>query len=200
MRKIEPDKLRLILFLLTFTAILYYPVSKIIAVEFPDKEPVVYEFDADMYDPYDPMHGRYVRLFFGKIETVKAPENANGKFDGMTHCYAVLGKDKNGRAVITELCTPDEIPAGKDYLRVKFRWPWMNRKNLVQEKYQIELPFNRFYLNEKLAPEAEKLLKTNYGAAVLRVKVYEDGNFAVDDLYVNGKSIRALCREKQPGK
>lgn len=199
MRKIEPDKLRLVLFLLTFAAILYYPVSKIIVVEFPGKEPAVYEFDTSLYDPYDPMRGRYVRLSFGEIEHIEIQGNAGEKFVGMNHGYAVLGKDKNGRAVITELCTRGEIPDGKDFLRVKIRFPWQN-KTYVQNKIYITLPFDRFYLNEKLAPEAEKLLQDCTENAVLKVKVYENGNFAVDDLCIGGKSIRTLCRENETGK
>ncbi len=194
MRKITPDKIRLMLYLFTFAAILFYPVSKIISAEFPAKEPTVYTFEVSLYDPYDPVRGRYVQLGFdmyGEAAVAELPEMKNA-LSSYSKCYAVLEKDKDGKTVVTDLCVSTaEIPAGKDFLRVEYLYP---DKCGNGKRHYIRYPFQYFYLNEKIAPEAEKLLQTRNQNAQLKVKVYENGKFAVDDLYINGKSIRAALR------
>ena len=47
---------------LSFVAILWYPAEKIIRFEYPSAEPTLIKFHVGVYDPYDPMRGRYVRL------------------------------------------------------------------------------------------------------------------------------------------
>ena len=56
----------------------------------------------------------------------------------------------------------------------------------------IKLPFERFYLNERKAPEAERLLQKRGSKAELVVMVYPDGIYRVHDLIINGKSARGL--------
>ncbi len=199
------DKIRLICFILALCAALAYPVRKIISFEFPAVPPKLYLFETEIRDPYDPMRGRYVQLNF-KQNQVRLPNKNMQLMEWRSDnkCFAVLEKNPDGTARIADL-VPDvkQVPAGKDFLRVKynyFQWDY-DKTNREQQKtglHTIQLPFDRFYLNESLAPEAEHVVRENTrkGQAHVRVKVYDNGNFAVDDLIVNGQPILERLREK----
>lgn len=202
MSKLKIDQVRLIGYLIVFIIIVAFPIWKIIAFEFPKVAPNEYLFKTEIYDPYDPMRGRYVRLTFDQQEVYmrknKFPITSYGE-----DCFAVLGTDKDNNAVITDLYqTREEVPAGKDCLRVKYSGMG-NASDDAKEGQQskechlVRLPFDRFYMNEKLAPEAEELVSTatrKGGKALLKVKIYRDGSFAVSDLLIDGQPIRELIR------
>ena len=63
------------------------------------------------------------------------------------HAYATLKTGTDGLTLLDELHT--EPPASGDFVRVTIRWA-------SEGKAHIEWPFDRFYLNEALAPEADK--------------------------------------------
>jgi len=46
-------------------------------------------------------------------------------------------------------------------------------------EYHFTWPFNRFYLNELKAPELEKELRRRNTPMILKVKIFNDGSFAV---------------------
>ena len=191
------DLIRLICYAAALVFILFYPVRTIIRFSFPEGKGAEYRFRITAYDPYDPMRGRYVRLNLNDFErNIRLPNKSRDLFEHHLPCFAVLGKTPDGKAVIADL-VPDrnEIPAGKDFLPVQYMWfrqdyDEKNKKHLKTGTHHIQLPFNRFYLNEKKAPEAEKLLQNPKNKAELIVIVYPDGVYRVKDLVVNGKSVR----------
>lgn len=196
------DKIRLICFILALCAALAYPVKKILSFEYPAVPPKLYLFETEIRDPYDPMRGRYVSLNF-KQNRVRLP-NKNVRLTGWRPgtCFAVLEKNPDDTARIADLVTDvKQIPAGKDFLRVKYNYFQMDYDGTTHKQKKtgvhiIQLPFDRFYLNERLAPEAEREVQasTRKGQAHVRVKVYHNGNFAVDDLIVDGKPILERLR------
>ena len=201
----KSDKIRLVCYILAVGAALVYPVKKIISFEYPSVPPKVYTFETEIYDPYDPMRGRYVRLNF-KQNRVRLPHKNMRLMEWRSgdSCYAVLEKNPDGTTRIADLVTNiKQIPAGKDFLRVKyvyFQWDYDKTKRKQQKTgvHTIQLPFDRFYLNETLAPEAEREVQssTRKGKAFVRVKIYANGNFALDDLIVDGKPILERLRGK----
>ncbi|MDD4181957.1 MAG: hypothetical protein PHE87_10020, partial [Victivallaceae bacterium] len=64
----------------------------------------------------------------------------------------------------------------------------------------FELPFKRFHLNEKHAPEAEKIVASlthsDTKQCVLKVKVYADGNAVIEDLEIKGQSLQKYLQNK----
>ncbi|OQA85857.1 MAG: hypothetical protein BWY31_01624 [Lentisphaerae bacterium ADurb.Bin242] len=200
----KPDKIRLIFYVLAVCAALAYPVKKILSFERPAIPPKLYLFETEIYDPYDPMRGRYVRLNF-KQNRVRLPQKNMRLMEWRSgnSCFAVLEKNPDGTTRIADLVTDvKQVPDGKDFLRVRyshFQWDF-DKTTHKQEKtgvHLIQLPFDRFYLNESLAPEAEREVQANTrkGKAHLRVKIYGNGNFAVDDLIVDGKPILERLRD-----
>jgi len=199
----KADKIRLGCYLLAVGAALAYPVAKIISFEYPSVPPNIYTFETEIRDPYDPMRGRYVQLNF-KQNRVQLPDKNTNLLDWGRSCYAVLEANPDGTARIADLVTDvKQLPAGKDFLKVRYNYfaQDFDRKTKEQQKtgaHIIVLPFDRFYLNERLAPEAEKEVQesTRRGKAFVRVKIYRNGNFALDDLIVNGQPILERLRGK----
>lgn len=199
----KTDKIRLGCYILALGAALAYPVAKIISFEYPSVPPNVYTFETEIYDPYDPMRGRYVSLSF-KQNRVCLPDKNTDLLKWDRPCYAVLEANPDGTARIADLVTDvKQLPAGKDFLKVRYNYfaQDFDRKTHEQKKtgvHVIVLPFDRFYLNERLAPEAEKEVRENTrrGKAFVRVKIYRNGNFALDDLIVDGKPILERLRGK----
>ena len=198
------DTIRLVCYIAAVAFILFYPVRTIRQFMFPESKGTEYRIPVTAYDPYDPMRGRYVRLNLSGAETVRLPKKnasicAHGAHD--TPCFALLEKTPDGTIKIVDLTkNRSDLPAGADVLPVKYRWfsqdyeaGGANRRKvrpLKTGKHHIQLPFERFYLNERKAPEAERLLQQRDSKAELIVIVYPGGIYRVKDLIVNGKRVR----------
>ena len=71
--------------------------------------------------------------------------------------------------------------------------------------YTVVYPFDRFFINEELAADAEAALVNTTKSkrpAEIRVRVYRNGNFMIEELLLDGKPLREILREapKQPAK
>jgi uncharacterized membrane-anchored protein len=184
--------------LVAVAAALVYPVKKILDFEFPPVPPREYLFKCNIVDPYDPMRGRYVILGFGN-QIVKT--NQKLKAYSRYGNYLVLEKNENGETKYVDVINDrSQRPPNKDILRLKScfynEFEWKNGKRTPGGHFIIGLPFDRYYLNEKLAPAAETLVRsaTRRGEAYVKVNIYNDGNFAIADLIVDGKPIMTLLR------
>lgn len=190
---------RLILFLLIVMAGAAYPVIKIIHYEFPAEPPAIYRFKAGIVDPYDPFRGRYVALNALPNEIMLKEKK---KFQNGAYIYAVLSNDKQGIATVSDLV--QSPVANMDHLKIRY-YDHMDPSNSKDKTggiiYRIRLPFDRFYLNENLAPEAEKavaeITRQNDGECIIKVKIYSDGNYAIEDLEINGRSIHEYLKNNK---
>ena len=63
------------------------------------------------------------------------------------YAYALLQTGADGQTTIQQVSA--EPPTSGDYVRVTYRWE-------SADKAKVTWPFDRFYLNEALAPEADK--------------------------------------------
>lgn len=178
--------IQLIAFSLVVLGGMAYPAAKIIRFEFPDQPPAVYRFRTGIVDPYDPFRGRYVVLRPLPSEVKIADKGDSPK-------YAALGRDEKGLATVIDLT---ESPVkGQDCVRLNSayfrRWDEF-------PAYIINLPFDRFYLNENLAPEAEKAfneaVRKGDDVCVIKVRIYRDGNYAVEDLEIEGMPIHQYLK------
>ena len=103
--------------------------------------------------------------------------------------------DIKGPAIIDLVAERKDVPPGKFYLPVRYQWfnrDWDQKKKkpLKTGVHTVRLPFERFYLNEKKAPEVERLLQQRNSKAELSVIIFGDGVYRVHDLIVNGKYVR----------
>lgn len=119
------------------------PLALIVQHERTLAEGRMYRFRSAPVDPVDPFRGRYVALQFA-AETYAVPPDWEPPTGA---AYAAVLPGADGDAVLgPPQSTP---PADGDYLRVKLRW-------FEEGRVQVQLPFDRYYLDERLAPEAER--------------------------------------------
>ena len=196
------DTIRLFCYVAALAFILFYPVRKIWQFKFPATQGHVFRFRVTAYDPYDPMRGRYVRLNLRETGQVRLPDrNRDLNFRYGQPVLAVLkmerDQDGNDRAKIVDLAADrKDLPPGTlFFLPVRYGsfvrdYDSKTRKFLKTGKHTVRLPFDRFYLNERKAPEVEKLLQKRGSKAELIVIVYPNGIYQVQNLIVNGTPVR----------
>jgi hypothetical protein len=138
-------------------------------------------------DPYDPLRGRYLAVRPEQRE-VSVPKGA--KLQRGMLVYASLTTGADGLARVTDLSV--DQPVGGDFIRLKSGY-------MHNDKTQIEWPFSRFYLNEKLAPEADRWFAENIRSTkgiIAEVRVL-NGRAVLADLSFDGKSFREILKERE---
>lgn len=144
------------------------------------REGRAYKFRTQPVDPYDAFRGRYVAL---RLE----PNTVSGaNFQAGSTAYVTLAEGPDGFVKFTGVSL--ERPAGQDYLKVKTGW-----------SNSVQLPFDRFYMEEKAAPAAERAYRERSqqgGArdAFVIVRVL-DGRGVIENLYVAGKPITQFVKK-----
>jgi uncharacterized membrane-anchored protein len=122
----------------------------------------LYKFKTAPVDPYDAFRGRYVWLNFEENTATWPGPGAipNEITSTQSPVYATLSADENGFGKFgTVSMTP---PASGEYLRVQTAYYWNeNDRELSQRKLRIVLPFDRYYMNEAMAPAAEEAYAAN---------------------------------------
>jgi uncharacterized membrane-anchored protein len=165
----------------------------------------VFKFRTAPVDPADAFRGRYVAINVSQngdamtnqwMRSGVAVTNA-AAFERGQRVYARLETGTNGFAHFSE--PTRRRPEGQDYVQARVAWVDGNR-------VQLDLPFDRFYMNEKAAPAAEKAYRehsrrTNQDAYIT-VRVLS-GFAVLEDLYVAGKPVREWILshdERRPSK
>jgi hypothetical protein len=118
-------------------------------------------------------------------------KNAEKYTNGET-IFATINTDKNGFAKISSISKTK--PKNTDsYLKLKVGFALNN------DKIAIDLPFNRFYMNENIASKAEKIYrefsikKKNETYALVTIK---NGEAVIKDVRINDVSIKDLANKK----
>ena len=171
-----------VIYTFSLVLILIYPVNRIVRIDFPSEEPVEMKFKVVLRDPYDPMRGRYVVL---NVEPNRIPAGkVQGDIQWRDKAYMVLERDEKGFGKPVRV-TKDRssIKDGEIFVRVKNVWQTYSQRNDKKE-YNLQLPFDRFYLNEFKAPQLEKELQyvTRKFDMILTVKFFRNGLWAVSNL------------------
>lgn len=116
-------------------------------------------------DPYDAFRGRYVSLWY---EDDLEYEQRQGK-------YGVLEIDKDGFATVKKVVK--EPPKDELFLTSK------------DEDY-FQIPLDRYYMEENLAPKAEEIISGEKEAYVtIRIKGEKS---VLSGLYVDGKPVEEI--------
>jgi len=147
-----------------------------------------FKFKTAPVDPYDAYRGRYVALRF-EAATVKGISLPPGVGQG-ARVYALLGEDEKGFARVTGMSRTK--PSGVPYIRAVMRYPGGDTTTL-------ELPFERFYMEESKAWRAENAYRehSRRGAADAYALVRVLGSQAViEELYIEGKPVAEFIRGK----
>jgi len=169
-----------IIFILLVIAQLSVPSWMIASQENILNQGAMYKFKTAPVDPYDIFRGRYVALSMDQ-RTVHLENSKN--IDRGQNIYVMIEKSGDGFAQVTRAMLTK--PENGDYIKTKVTYK-------SRDMVHFNLPFNRYYMNEKKAPQAEALYRKNNrrekqnSYVVVRVL---NGNARIEDLYVGGKSI-----------
>ena len=176
---------RLIAYVAVLIAVMYYPVTKICRFEWPAEPPVVYDFEMSFLDPYDPMRGRYVLL--DNLYTVTLDGERDYWYGDLL--YGIPEVDEHGIARIGDL--QRNMPEKSGFIKVTYRWgEWSDDGEYIGGI--VEMPFDRFYMNEERAIAADGLMKiarSEMQKVIIRTHVYSDGVCVPVDILIDGKSI-----------
>ena len=174
-------------FVLTALAHLGVPGSMIIKHETALTEGNVYKFRCAPFDPYDAFRGRYVTLRF--VENRAKADVDRDDPGGIG--FAVIGAGEDGYARVVRFVF--ERPEEGDYIRTKYKYS-------MKGEVWVKWPFDKYFMEESSAPEAEKAYRehTRRGKSdayvMLRVK---DGNAVIEDLYVGGVPIKEYLEARK---
>ena len=149
-----------------------------------------YKFRTAPVDPYDAFRGKYVALSYAQVA---APKKHGDVIPFRATAYVSLTQDENGFAVFREVSL--NPPSMGDYLRVECLF--------IESNYMayFRLPFDRFFMEESKAPQAE-LAYLRYGNrrgtrttaqtyVAVRVK---NGRGVIEDLFINDQPIREFIK------
>jgi uncharacterized membrane-anchored protein len=211
--------IRLTLFVLFAVVSVAAPLSIIWKYENTLRHGTLYKFRTKPVDPYDAFRGRYVTLAFADdfIERIQQGENGGELKQeqysyNRTPLYVRIAADGEGFAKpVTASLTP---LAGDDVITVDRFWASSVTKHdkqkneMVSAGWTLTYPFDRYYLPEDMAPEAEKLYtKGNRSAggsaddgesarensSYVSVRV-RNGVGVLEELYIGGKPVREALR------
>jgi hypothetical protein len=156
-------------------------------------------------DPADAFRGRYVTVEPSIRLTpplaLEAKELLDAVRDSDRPAYVRLATDAEGFARAAAI-VPDE-PQDGDYLKIAGVWPtWTPRAddpgNSDLTAYTLRFSFNRYYMNEAAAPEAQRRYseaapQTGNPNAWLAIRV-KNGTAVIEGLFIDGVAIEDVVR------
>lgn len=175
------------LFAATVLAQLAVPSSMIIGRERVLKHGKVFKFKTAPVDPYDAIRGRYVALNFD-VGTVRDPRGDELRYGQTFYVTIASAPDGFVRLIDSSRVRPDQ---GVDYLKVRATYP------MAGATVTPQLPFDRFYMSERLAPAAQQAYRAHNwrsnGDSYVTVRV-ADGVGVIENLFIGGRPIGDVVR------
>jgi uncharacterized membrane-anchored protein len=182
-------KIILPLFALMCLAQWFVPAQMIYDQEQVLREGKTYHFKTAPIDPSDPFRGKYITLRFeeDRVEVVDPKEWKNAE-----DVYVSI-VDSAGFAKISTVSLYE--PEGSDYIKARISHVSDYGKPYM---LQIQYPFERFYLEESKASEAERLYwenRTDSTQVIYAVVSVKNGSAALKDVMLNDRSIVEVVKE-----
>jgi hypothetical protein len=141
-------------------------------------------------DPYDPLRGRYLAVRPAESSVSKPEWFPQG--GGLVPVWATLEAGDDGLSRIKSL-SPEPV-SGPTVIPLTARhWGTTNGTDMIG----LEWPFDRLYLNERLASEADKLVAERFRdgkRTVAEVRLL-DGRAVLTDILIDGMSVRELAKQ-----
>lgn len=182
-------KIILLLFVVMCLVQWYVPAKMIADQETVLKEGKVYKFKTAPVDPADPFRGKYIVLSFEENRFGVSDYN---KWLDVHDVYVSL-RDSAGFARIHNISVTE--PQDTDYVKARVTYV------TTYEPYTlwIEYPFDRFYLEESKASEAEKVYwesqRNDSTQATYAEVSIRNGDAALIDVKINDRSIVDIVAE-----
>ena len=166
------------------------PAGMILSRERTLAQGEAFKFSTAPVDPYDAFRGRYVGLRIANSEAT-LPRSASASHGQTVYATIETGADGFAKFGVASLSPPKDKP----YLKVKAGHA------SGEGRIALQLPFDRFYMEEGKAPAAEAAYREHgrSGAedayVILRVL---DGAGVIENLFVGGKPIAEAAGATKP--
>ena len=168
-------------------------------------------FACQAYDPYDPLRGRYLRTrvsedctnmafrvcetnryeFYDKLFARLEPNGA----DGLWRVAEVALEPSAEGLWVRPKSSSIEYCLGWSDRGKNEEWDdFDKRKKASGLKAVVTFP-DQLFVNEKLAPEAEKVLRKHTGKSAVAVYRVLNGEMVITDIEIDGKPIVQFTRE-----
>lgn len=180
------------LIIVTFVAMCiaqwFIPFKTILDMETILSEGRLFKLQTAPVDPSDPFRGKYIILNFAENEVIV---NDYKEWLGHEYMYITLA-DSAGYGRISRASLYEQ--EGDDYIKVRISYVGSGDPARVTFQY----PFERFYLEESKASEAERLYwesradSTQHIYANIRVR---NGQAVLENVMVNDRPIADIVRE-----
>ncbi len=186
-------KILLPAFILIALVQLYVPAKMVFDSENVLAAGTEFWFKTAPVDPTDPFRGKYITLRFQE-NTAEVPNPQD--WQQGEEIYVSLTTDSEGFAKIIDL-TKNPPENGEDYI--------LARVEYVTDagKLTIAYPFDRFYMEESKAEEAELIyrkLQTDTNRATYALVHIKDGAAVLKDVQIDGIPITEMVKEELENK
>jgi uncharacterized membrane-anchored protein len=175
-------------FVLVAAAQIYIPASMISEQEDILKTGQAFKFKTAPVDPNDPFRGKYITLNFDhNVFKIRGSH----PFTNGDEVFVHVEENQDGFMEIVNLYS--EPPVG-NIVFVKAKIGYITT-NDDASSLPIEYPFNRYYMEESKAPEAEKTYtkaQTDSGKIAYALVKIKDGDAVLEDVMIDGVSIKEL--------
>jgi uncharacterized membrane-anchored protein len=183
----------IILFVLIAVIQLAVPLKMILNEESVLKNGTSYKFEVAPIDPNDPFRGKYIALRYQET-SFKVPNSKN--WHRKEKVYVVLKKNKDGFMKIKDL-VKEEPSETSEYVRAEIDYVSRYQENEIH----ISFPFNRYYMEEKKAYDAEivynESLRDSIDHNTYALVFVKDGKAVLKDVLIDNISIKELVVEKE---
>ena len=184
-------KIILIAFILVALVQIYVPAKIILDRAIVLNSGKEFKFKTAPIDPSDPFRGKYIDLNFN--DNTIGIQNKENWARGET-VFVLLTTDNNGFAKIRSVSKVKPLD-NQDFLKAKIDYITYDAPKLV-----IEYPFERFYMEESKAYDAEltynRVLPDTTQVAYALVNI-KNGESVLKDVMINGISIVEIVKQDQ---
>jgi len=153
----------------------------------------VFRFRIQPVDPVDAFRGRYVAIRFA-LDRAPVPEGFELK--SQQWVFVPLQVDEEGLVAFDTAAV--DPPATGPFLRLRSRGVYPDDEGKLE--VWVTLPFNRYYMDEDVAPEAERAVWSGPRGqrdATVTVRV-RNGVGVLEELYIDGVPIDRWLSENAP--
>jgi uncharacterized membrane-anchored protein len=184
-------KIILIVFVLVALVQIYVPAKIILDRAIVLSSGKEFKFKTAPIDPSDPFRGKYINLTFNE-NTVEI-QNKENWVHGET-VFVLLSTDNNGFAKTKSVSKVRPV-GDQDFLKVKVNYVAYDGSKLF-----VEYPFDRFYMEESKAYDAEltynRTLRDTSQVTYALVNI-KNGQSVLKDVLINGIPIREIVKQEQ---
>jgi len=185
-------------FILVALAQIYVPAKMIFDREDVLETGTEYKFRAAPIDPNDPFRGKYITLNY--VDN-NYPVKDDGSWVNGESVFVTLLIDKDGFASIGDV-TKEKPLNSQDFLKTKMRL--MNPDTIDSYvKMEIEYPFDRYYMGEFKANDAEQAYSKSLQDTTLvtyALVSIKNGDAVLKDVLIDGISIEEIVKTEQLNK